>query len=211
MTGRTCDAGGSASVESPEMKNPSLALAVVALIASPLLAQQGPGVAPTPSGTPAASHTAPPQDGKTMRSKVAGKKVEAPRAARPYDPAADAKADVAAAVAKAKAEKKRVLVTLGANWCRWCRGLDRLFQTSQPVAAALSKSWVPVKVDVGRMTKNLDLAASWGADPKKGVPLLVVLDGDGKVVKVQDTAVLESEDEHDVAKVLAFLNENAGR
>ncbi len=211
MTERTRDAVGSASVESPEMKKPPLALAVFALIASPLLGQQGPGVAPTPSGTQAGSHTAGPAASTPSRGNLAGKKVEAPRAARPYDPAADAKADVAAAVAKAKAEKKRVLVTLGANWCRWCRGLDRLFQTSQPVAAALSKSWVPVKVDVGRMTKNLDLAASWGADPKKGVPLLVVLDGDGKVVKVQDTAALESEDEHDVAKVLAFLNENAGR
>lgn len=188
------------------MKKTSLAIAVVTLLASPLFAQQGPGLAPVPSGTPgegAAARRAP--------SKFTGQKVEAPRAARPYDTEANAKADVAAAVAKARAEKKRVLVTLGANWCRWCRGLDRLFQTSQPIATALSKSWVLVRVDVGRMTKNLDLAASWGADPKKGVPLLVVLDGDGKVVKVQDTAALEEGEEHDAEKVLAFLNENAGR
>jgi len=186
------------------MKKTSLALAVVSLIASPLFAQQGPGVAPAPSGTPSASSGAVP-------SKTGMKPVEGSRVPKPYDTAADAKADVAAAVTKAKAEKKRVLVTLGANWCRWCRGLDRLFQTSQPVATALEKSFVPVKVDVGRMTKNLDLAASWGADPKKGIPLLVVLDGNGKVVKVQETAALEEGEEHGVEKVLAFLNENAGR
>jgi thiol:disulfide interchange protein len=132
-------------------------------------------------------------------------------AERPYDEAADAKADVAAAVEKAKKEKKRVLVTLGANWCGWCRSLDRTFTKDEKVSAALAKAYVPVKVDVGRMTKNLDLAASWGADPKKGVPLLVVLDGTGKAVKVQDTEVLEAGKGHDPEKVIAFLNENAGR
>jgi len=60
------------------------------------------------------------------------------------------------------------------------------------------------------MTKNLDLAASWGADPKKGVPLLVVLDGNGKAVKVQETGSLEAGKGHDPAKVLAFLKENEG-
>ena len=130
---------------------------------------------------------------------------------RPYDEAADAKAVVAAAVAQAKKEKKRVLVTLGANWCGWCRSLDRTFTKDEKVSAAIAKSYVPVKVDVGRMTKNLDLAATWGADPKKGVPLLVVLDATGKAVKVQDTEALEAGKGHDPAKVIAFLEENASR
>jgi thiol:disulfide interchange protein len=127
-----------------------------------------------------------------------------------YDEAADAKADVAAAVAKAKKEKKRVLVTLGANWCGWCRALDRTFTKDEKVAAALAKSFVSVKVDVGRMKKNLDLAASWGADPKKGVPLLVVLDGNGKTVTLQDTGSLEAGKGHDPEKILAFLAANSG-
>jgi thiol:disulfide interchange protein len=128
-----------------------------------------------------------------------------------YDEAADAKADVAAAVAKAKKEKKRVLVTLGGNWCGWCRSLDRTFTQDEKVAAELAKAYVPVRVDVGKMTKNLDLASSWGADPKKGVPLLVVLDGNGKAVKVQETDVLEAGKGHDPEKVVAFLRANAGR
>ena len=101
-------------------------------------------------------------------------------------------------------------MTLGANWCGWCRALDGTFTKDPKVSAELAKSFVPVKVDVGKMSKNLDLAASWGADPKKGVPLLVVLDGTGKVVKVQETASLESGKGHDPEKVVAFLKENAG-
>ena len=140
-----------------------------------------------------------------------GARAAAPPAEKPYDEAADAKKAVAAAVAKASREKKRVLVTLGANWCGWCRALDRLFAKDEKVAAELARGYVPVKVDVGRMTKNLDLAAAWGADPKKGVPLLVVLDGKGKAVKVQETGALEAGKGHDPAKVIAFLKEHAGR
>jgi thiol:disulfide interchange protein len=178
------------------MKMALLPLAVAALIALPASAQPGPG------GPPA----------KTAADKSAS--------ARPpvYDEAADAKADVAAAVALAKKENKRVLVTLGANWCSWCRSLDKTFTKDEKVAAELGKGYVPVKVDVGRMKpdsdrlkKNLDLAASWGADPKKGIPLLVVLDGNGKAVKVQETGALEAGKGHDPEKVVAFLKENAGR
>jgi thiol:disulfide interchange protein len=134
-----------------------------------------------------------------------------PAAPAVYDESADAKADVAAAMAKAKTEKKRVLVTIGANWCSWCRTLDGVFTKDEKVAPALAKSYVPVKVDVGKMTKNLDLAASWGVDPKKGVPLLVVIDEKGNAVKVPSTETLESGKGYDTAKVLAFLETYSGR
>lgn len=168
-----------------------------ALLAHPAPAQPGPGVAGAPQKQPG------PGFAETRA-------VQDPPAPSVYDEAADAKSDVAAAVAKAKTEKKRVLVTLGANWCGWCRALDRLFTRNRAVGAVLATSYVPVKVDVGRMTKNLDLAATWGADPKTGVPLLVVLDGNGKAVKVQETGSLESGKHHDPQKVIAFLKANAG-
>lgn len=198
------------------MKNALPMLAVAALVSLPALAQSGPGVGGTPEPTVAPSSAAPrpgPGFGSSERRAAKPAATSAPTSTpRPavYDEAADAKKEVAAAVAKAKAEKKRVLVTLGGNWCGWCRLLDELFRTDEKVSAELAKAYVPVKVDVGRMTKNLELAASWGADPKKGVPLLVVLDGKGKAVKVQDTGSLEAGKGHDPAKVLAFLKENAG-
>jgi len=230
VTAITSDARASASVESPVMKSPLLPLVAVALIALPAAAQPGPGVGPAPQPAPSASAPREPGPGFGFTEEAA---VPAP-AARPapaakpaaasatrdanrnaqapvYDEAADAKADVAAAVAKAKKEKKRVLVTLGGNWCGWCRALERTFTKDAKVAAALAESYVPVKVDVGKMTKNLDLAASWGANPKEGVPLLVVLDGKGKAVKVQATDVLEAGKGHDPEKVVAFLKANARR
>ena len=186
------------------MKKALLPIAVAALLSFPVAAQQGPGFAATPPATPAASaHPAPGAN--------PGLTGVPPTIPQPYDPKADAKADVAAAVAKAKGEKKRVLVTIGANWCSWCRSLDRLFSKDEKVAAAIAASYVPVKVDVGRMTRNVDLIATWGVDPKEGIPMLVVLDANGKAVKVQETGSLESGKGHDPEKVTAFLKANAGR
>lgn len=218
------------------MKRALLTLAALPVLTLPALAQPGPGLGGSPQPSPAATaparqpgpgfgfveeQAAPAAAPAAPAAKPAPAAAPAePAAVKPaanapakdpiYDESADARKVVAEAVAKAKSEKKRVLVTLGANWCGWCRALEKTFTKDGKVAAEIAKSYVPVKVDVGRMTKNLDLAASWGADPKQGVPLLVVLDGSGKAVKVQETGSLEAGNGHDPEKVLAFLKANAG-
>ncbi len=50
------------------------------------------------------------------------------------------------------------------------------------LAALIAKDFVIVKVDVGRYTKNLDLAEKYGVPLKKGIPALAVLDSHGKVL-----------------------------
>ena len=47
-----------------------------------------------------------------------------------YDVQADGTAQIAAAVAQAKAGHKHVLVKLGANWCIWCRRLTHVLETA---------------------------------------------------------------------------------
>ncbi len=104
------------------MKNALPMLAVAALVSLPALAQSGPGVGGSPEPTAAPAATAPrpgPGFGSSERRAPRPAATPAPTATpRPpvYDEAADAKKEVAAAVAKARAEKKRVLVTLGGNW-----------------------------------------------------------------------------------------------
>jgi thiol-disulfide isomerase/thioredoxin len=58
--------------------------------------------------------------------------------------------------------------------------------------------------------KNAEaLMEAWKVDHSKGVPYLVVLDGEGKIVSRQETGVLEEGDHHDPKKVLAFLKEQS--
>jgi protein disulfide-isomerase len=99
----------------------------------------------------------------------------------PYDESADARAEVKAALAAAKASRVPVLVIFGANWCEDCRALDRALDSPKN-AALMRREFKVVKVDVGRFDRNLDLAAAFGDPIKKGIPSAVVLSADMQVL-----------------------------
>ncbi len=54
------------------------------------------------------------------------------------------------------------------------------------LAALIVQDFVIVKIDVGRYTKNLDLAEKYGVPLKQGIPALAVLDPHGKVLYAMD-------------------------
>ncbi len=98
-----------------------------------------------------------------------------------YDETADARAEIARALERARAEGKQVMVVFGANWCPDCRVLDQEFKQGR-LKALVDRRFVTVKVDVGRFKKNLDLAEAYGVPLKKGIPTLAVLDASGRAV-----------------------------
>ncbi len=125
-----------------------------------------------------------------------------------YDPQADVKALMDAALRTAKAEDRRVLLMFGANWCPWCHKLHALFREDGPVSAYLKKHFVLVMVDVGETREKLlnrDFVNRFGIRDY-GLPSLVVLDGDGRTLCTQSTGVLEKDGAHDPEKVLRFLS-----
>ena len=123
-----------------------------------------------------------------------------------YNPNADAKTDIAAALSKAKRDNQRVLIMFGANWCGWCHKLHDLFKNDRKIARILLYEYQLVLVDTARRSKNMDLVARYGIDLKRsGVPILTVLDADGKVLINQETGPLESGSKHEPKKVTQFL------
>ena len=123
-----------------------------------------------------------------------------------YDEAADARASIEAALARAKKENKRVLLVFGANWCGWCRKLAEVFHGDKEIAWTLLYEYEEVRVDVGRFDKNGALAADLGAAvTENGIPFLTVLDAEGKPLVNQETSSLEAGPAHDPSKVRAFL------
>lgn len=99
----------------------------------------------------------------------------------PYDESADARAEIRAALADAQRTRLPVLVVFGANWCGDCQVLDKAFKegTSAPLIA---KHFKVVKVNVGRLDRNVDIAAAYGVPLQKGIPTVAVLSEQGKVV-----------------------------
>ena len=120
-----------------------------------------------------------------------------------FDPARDAAADVAHAVALATAQGKRVIVDVGGEWCTWCHIMDRFIDANADVRAAIEASYVWLKVNWSPQNENRALLSRW---PKiSGYPHLFVLDANGKVLHSQNTAELESGKSYDRERFLAFV------
>jgi thioredoxin-related protein len=94
--------------------------------------------------------------------------------------------DLPAAQAKAKAEKKRILMNFtGSDWCGWCIRLKREVFDTPKFAAYAQKNLVLVEVDFPNKKKQnaaLKKANQALQDKYKveGYPTLIVLDGNGK-------------------------------
>ena len=125
-----------------------------------------------------------------------------------YDTQADGTAQIAAALGRAAAGQKHVLLVFGANWCIWCRRLHATFQDDPKVASLLHARFEVVLIDVntrGGEKRNAAVNQRYGNPIAKGLPVLVVLDATGRQLITKDSGELEDGDKHDPAKVLAFL------
>jgi thioredoxin 1 len=129
---------------------------------------------------------------------------EEPGRAVIYPDGTQAKQDIAAALALAGKEKKRVLLDFGGNWCGDCQVLEIYFHAPAN-RALLERNYVLVPVNIGRYDENLDLAAQYGIPLARGVPALAVLDSSGQLVYSQHNAEFESMGKVDPASVTAFL------
>jgi S-methylmethionine-dependent homocysteine/selenocysteine methylase len=127
-----------------------------------------------------------------------------------YDEKADGVQQVAQALADARSANKRVLLQLGVNSCGPCRKLHALFADDRAISAEIQAHYVVVYVDVdGDHNKAVD--ARYDFPTQYGLPVLVVLGADGKLLKTQDSVALEEGNHHSRAKVLAFLKTWSGK
>jgi thiol:disulfide interchange protein len=119
-----------------------------------------------------------------------------------YSETANPTADIAAALAQARREHKRVLLDFGGNWCGDCQILDIYYHQS-PNAELLTKNYILVHVNIGHMDKNVDVAKKYKVPITKGVPALAVIDAHGNLLYSER----EKEFEHTSPEAItAFLN-----
>jgi thioredoxin-related protein len=124
-----------------------------------------------------------------------------------YDPGADVKAQIAAAVKTAGLENRNILLMFGGNWCPWCHRLHALLGSDKPIKKILGERYILLLVDVGEKPAqplNRDLVDLYRIKDF-AYPALVVLDKTGQLLCTQSTGVLEKGKGHDPVKVLAFL------
>ena len=127
-----------------------------------------------------------------------------------YDETAEGKKQIAEALVIAKKEGKQVILQFGANWCGWCHRLHELFKADAGIAEKLASNYVVVLIDVNE-EHNKDIDARYGYPTRQGLPVVVILNDDGKQLTTQDTRKLEAGDHYDPDKVKAFLEEWAAK
>jgi len=108
-----------------------------------------------------------------------------------YPANADAKKEIDEALKEAAAEKKRVLLVFGGNWCYDCHVLDRALHEGE-AGKVVKESFLLVHVDIGEGDKNLDLVKKYKTTLDKGVPVVVILSGDGSALYSSDDGEFEA-------------------
>jgi thiol:disulfide interchange protein len=122
-----------------------------------------------------------------------------------YDTKADGMRQIATALAQAKAENKRVLLQLGANWCIWCVKFHELVKSDAVIAGQIQQGFVLVPIDVdGDHNRAVD--AHYGFPTEKGgLPSFVLLDKDGTWLTTVFTEHFDKGPDYDRKKVEAFF------
>ena len=98
-----------------------------------------------------------------------------------YRADADAEAEIGAALKRASAEHKRVLLVFGANWCYDCHVLDQGLHEGE-AGKIVTEKFLLVHVDIGEGAKNAELIKEYKIPLDKGVPAVAIVDADGKLL-----------------------------
>jgi thioredoxin 1 len=121
-----------------------------------------------------------------------------------YDPAVNAKKEIAEKLSEAAKDHKRVILVFGGNWCFDCHVLDYRFH-EDGIKEIVDANYHVVHVDIGKYDKNLDLPEKYGTTIKKGVPALAVLSPEGKVLFGDVSGEFENARTMDPKAIVTFL------
>lgn len=122
-----------------------------------------------------------------------------------YPANADAKKEIEATLKTAHAENKRVMLIFGGNWCYDCHVLDQALHEGQ-ANKIVKESFLLVHVDIGEGDKNLDLVKKYETTLGSGVPTVVIIDDDGRVIYSSTKGEFEAARQMMKKDLVAFLN-----
>lgn len=137
-------------------------------------------------------------------------KVVEPAIMGKFDPATDAKAEIADRLKASAWTRDRVLVIFGANAWPRCAALEQTFLSSSDTLLRLvddvgAYGYQVVFADLTNRA-NQALAAGYGLTRDRGKsPSVAVLDADGRLLCARDLAAFERNDDYDADALDAFL------
>ena len=131
-----------------------------------------------------------------------------------YDESIDPMTQIDNAISKADRNGKFVICQVGGNWCRWCLMFADFISKDNEITELIDKNFEYIHVnynphernDESKMKKTAAMLARLGNPGRFGYPVFVVLDGDGKVIHIQDSSLLEEGNGYNKSKVMRFFS-----
>ncbi|WP_284461246.1 thioredoxin family protein [Chryseobacterium sp.] len=137
------------------------------------------------------------------KKKAAEEKAKLPK---PYNPKADAQADINKLVAQAQKEGKNIMIQAGGNWCIWCLRFNNFVQTTPELKEMVDKNYLYYHLNYSPDNKNEKVFAQYiNIKEQQFYPFFIILDKNGKKVHVQQSEVLEDGKGYSKTKVKEFL------
>lgn len=141
----------------------------------------------------------------TTKQAVEEEKTKLPK---PYDAKANAEKDIQNLIIKAKKENKNIILQAGGNWCIWCLRFNDFINRTPDLKSIVDTNYLYYHLNYSPDNKNEKVFAKYGKPGDKyGYPVFIVLDKTGKMIHVQDSAVLEENKGYGVEKVKTFFND----
>ena len=130
-----------------------------------------------------------------------------------YDESIDPMEQIDKALALAGAQGKFVVCQVGGNWCPWCLKFAAFITADAEISKVIEDSFVYIHVNYNPRKKASEsekaaadkMMKRLGNPGRFGYPVFVILDGKGRVVHIQDSALLEAGSGYDREKVLRFF------
>jgi thioredoxin-related protein len=126
--------------------------------------------------------------------------------AKLYNPQANAEKDIAAAVKKAKAEHKYVLLQGGGNWCKWCIEFARFAKADPKIDSVMNSAYVWYHLNYSKENENEKTFQKYGWPGRFGFPVFIILNEKGERIHTQNSEYLEDgKGSYSQQKVQSFL------
>ena len=122
-----------------------------------------------------------------------------------YHPEENAASKIDATVKEAKKENKHVFIQVGGNWCIWCARFNDLVTSDKTIDSLVSADYVVYHLNYSPENKNENILARYGYPQRFGFPVFLVLDGEGKLLHIQNSEYLEEGKGYNKGRVIDFF------
>ncbi len=123
-----------------------------------------------------------------------------------YDPDANPAATYQQALERASQQDKLVLLVFGSEWCADCRSLNKKMAQA-PLSATVDEHFIVAHVDIGNWDRNMAFTEQFGEPVAKGIPSIVIVGSDKKLLYVSEAGEFASARSTDLESLDAWFKD----